>query len=150
MRYLLVFIYMFFFNALTHEYEKDGIKIVRPVLKVVSSKGKVGAGYFTIINNSKKKIKLLGVAYNIAKKQEIHEVILKNNIYKMRPVKKAIVIMPEEKLAFEAKSYHVMFFDINNNIKNKDMLDAYLNFNNDLVINIKFKILMKDDTSHHH
>ena len=150
MRYLFILIYMFFFNILAHEYEKNDVKVIHPVLKLVSSEGKVGAGYFTIINNGKNSVKLLGIVSNIAKRQEIHEVILDNNIYKMRPIKEGLVIKPGQELIFKSKSYHVMFFDIKKHFKSEDMVDADIMFSNNFIINVKFKVLVKEESTHNH
>ena len=110
MRYFIFLIYFFVFSSFGHEYINENIKIYHPILKIVNSNSKMGAGYMTIINKSENKIQLVNIDSKIAKKQEIHEVILENDVYKMRPINTDILIKPKETLEFKPKSYHFMFF----------------------------------------
>ena len=128
-----------------------GIIIERPILKVIKAKSKVGAGYMRIINYSEKDIKLIKIQSNIAQTQEIHEIIKKKNVYKMRPVDNGIIIKSGNQIEFKPKSYHFMFFDINNTVIEGEMLDAQLIFNNNMVIPIKFKVVIgnKNQTHNH-
>ena len=150
MRYLIIFIYFFFYTASSHEYKKAGIEVNHPILKLISEGSKIGAGYLKIVNNTKKEIFLESINSKISKKQEIHNVLIENDTYKMRPVKNGLKILPGEELVFKPKSYHVMFFGINEKYKSEEMLDAKLNFNNDVFINVKFKVLIGNKEHNHH
>ena len=111
---------------------------------------KMGAGYLKIVNNTKKEVLLKSISSKISKRQEIHNVLLVNDTYKMRPIKNGLKILPGEELIFEPKSYHIMFFEMNKKYKNEEMLEAKLNFNNDVIINIKFKVLLGNKEHNHH
>ena len=102
-----------------------------------------------IINKSKKDIKLINLESNIAQKQEIHEVILENDIYKMRPINNGILIKPEETLQFKSKSYHFMFFNFNKKLEDNEMLEANLIFDKGLKIPIKFKVIVGHNEHNH-
>ena len=54
MRYLLVLVYFFLFHVNGHQFEKNNVIIKQPIIKVNKNSTKVGAGYFTILNNSQK------------------------------------------------------------------------------------------------
>lgn len=149
MRIYIVLLYFLLNQSFAHQYEKNGIIISHPILKMVTNDGKMGAGYFKIKNNSDNKIQLVSIVSNIAKKQEIHEVVEENNVYKMRPIKEALIVLPGKELIFKSKSYHVMFFGINKSHVNDEMLDAKMNFKNN-VINIKFKVLIGNQEHKHH
>ena len=149
MHYLIFLIYIFFSVSNTHDYVKADITIDHPVLRIPAENANVGAGYMEIINNSDDEIKLLNIEASIAKKQEIHEVVLENKIYKMRPVKYGILIKSNEKLIFKNKSYHFMFFNLLQNYKNDDMLEAKLIFDNDFEIPIKFKVVLGNKNKDH-
>jgi hypothetical protein len=105
---------------------------------MVVNDGKMGAAYFKIKNNSDNEIQLIGIDSNIAKKQEIHEVVEEDGLYKMRPLKEDLFVLPGKELIFKPKSYHIMFFGINKSHVNDEMLDAKIKFKNN-VIDIKFK-----------
>ncbi len=148
----LIHIFLFLMTSSVlygHDYNKNNIEIFHPIIKVVKEKAKVGAGYMKITNNSDKKIELIGLNSEIAQTQEIHEVIFKKDVYKMRPLKKNLVIKPGKILEFKPKSYHFMFFDINKNLEDNEMLDAKLIFSRDLVIPIKFKVIIGNEEHKH-
>ena len=149
MRIFIILLYFIFNQSFAHQYEKNGITISHPILKMVDADGKMGAGYFKIKNNSDNELQLLGIDSNIAKKQEIHEVVEENNVYKMRPVKKDLIVLPGKELIFKSKSYHIMFIGINKPHVNDEMLDAKINFKNN-VIDIKFKVLIGNKEHKHH
>tara|TARA_A100001011_G_C14251463_1_gene818084 strand:+ start:961 stop:1419 length:459 start_codon:yes stop_codon:yes gene_type:complete len=152
MKKIIIFIHLFFilnYVALAHDYSKEDIEIDHPIIKVVKLDSKVGAGYMKIINKSNKKIKLISLEANIAKTQEIHEVIIENDVYKMRPINNGISIKPKEILEFKSKSYHFMFFNFNKNLEDNGMLDAKLVFDKELVIPIKFKVIIGNNEHHH-
>ena len=145
MKKIVLFIYLFFILncvSFAHDYSKNNVNVDHPIIKVVKPNSKVGAGYMKIINKSNKEIKLSSIEANIAKTQEIHEVILENDVYKMRPIKTEILIKPDETLEFKPKSYHFMFFNFNKKLEDNEMLEAKLIFDKGLVIPIKFKVIV--------
>ena len=68
----------------------------------------------------------------------------------MRPVKDNILITPGNELIFKPKSYHIMFFGFKKPLIQGQMIKSNLYFNNDLIIPILFKIVVKSDESHKH
>ena len=152
MKKIILFIYLFYvLNCVSfaHDYSKENISIDHPIIKVVKPDSKVGAGYMKIINTSNKEIKLFSLEANIAKTQEIHEVTLENDIYKMRPIDTEILIKPNDTLEFKPKSYHFMFFNFNKKLVDNEMLEAKLIFDKGLVIPIKFKVIVGHNEHNH-
>ena len=152
MKKIVLFIYLFFVLncvSLAHDYNKDNIYIDHPIIKVVKPNSKVGAGYMKIINKSNEEIKLSSLEANIAKTQEIHEVILENDVYKMRPINTDILIKPKKTLEFKPKSYHFMFFNFNKKLEDNEMLEAKLIFDKELIIPIKFKVIVGHNEHNH-
>ena len=150
MRYIIIFLYFFLLELHSHQYEKDNIIIDHPILKINSNNSKVGAGYFKIINNTPNKIVLDNIYSNISEKQEVHEVILKNDIYKMRPLKKPLSILSGNELILKPKSFHIMFYNIKKSHVADELLTAKILFNRDIEIEVKFKVLIGNDTHKHH
>ena len=149
MRILIFIMYFFSLLASSQEYTKNEITIYHPILKITSESSKIGAGYFKIINNSNQTIFLKEIISNISKKLEIHEVVEEANTFKMRPVKKFIAIKAREELIFKSKSYHAMFLNFTEPLKDKDMVSAELVFSNNLIIPVKFKIILGNATHKH-
>jgi len=150
MRYIIIFLYFFLLELHSHQYEKDNIIIDHPILKMNSNNSKVGAGYFKIINNTKNKIVLDSIYSDISEKQEIHEVILKNEVYKMRPIKKSLIILPGNELVLKPKSYHVMFYNIKISHVEDEYLKAKILFDQNKEIEVEFKVLIGNGTHKHH
>ena len=150
MRYLFILLYFFLFQAISHQFEKNNIIIKQPVLKINKNSTKVGAGYFKILNNSEKKIYLLGIESQVSDKQEIHEVIEDNNVFKMRPLTKNLPIKSGSSIEFKPQSYHIMFFKFNKMLEPNQMVKAKLNFNDNFFIPIKFKVLINNTKHNHH
>ena len=152
MKKIILFIHLFFilnYVSFAHDYSKEGIDIDHPIIKVVKLDSKVGAGYMKIINKSNKEIKLIRLEADIAKKQEIHEVILENDVYKMRQINKGIRIKPEGTLEFKPKSFHFMFFNFNKKLEDNEMLEAKLIFDKGFTIPIKFKVVIGHNEHNH-
>ena len=87
--------------------------------------GCANSNYPKIINKSNEEIKLTSIEANIAKTQEIHEVILENDVYKMRPINTEILIKSQETLEFKPKSHHFMFFNFNKKLEDNEFFFDY-------------------------
>ena len=103
--------------------------------------------YFRIENNSDSTISFIAIKSDIADIQEIHEVILEDNIYKMRPIKSGLEIKPKSSLDFKPKSYHIMFYKIKKSFLPEEMVKAKLLFNSNIIIDVEFKVIVGN--SHH-
>ena len=150
MRYIVICLYFFLLELHSHQYEKDNIIIDHPILKMNSNNSKVGAGYFKIINNTANKIVLDSIYSDISEKQEMHEVILKNEVYKMRPLKKPLSILPGNELILKPKSYHVMFYNIKKSHVVDELLKAKILFNRAIEIEVNFKVVIGNDSHKNH
>ena len=78
------------------------------------------------------------------------QVILKNEIYKMRPLKKPLSILSGNELILKPKSFHIMFYNIKKSHVADELLTAKILFNRDIEIEVKFKVLIGNDTHKHH
>ena len=150
MRVIVFIIYFFSFLANCHEYKKNNVVIEKPILKVSSDTANIGAGYLKIINNSDQNIYLKAISSDVSEKLEVHEIIKENDIYKMRPIKKELLIISGKELLLKAKSYHAMFYNFKQPLKNNDMIKAKIHFKNSLEIPIKFKVIVGSSNHNHH
>ena len=150
MRVIVFIIYFFSFLANCHEYKKNNVIIHHPILKVSSDTANIGAGYLKIINNSDQDIYLKALSSDVSEKLEVHEIIKENDIYKMRPIKKDLLIISGKELLLKSKSYHAMFYNFKQPLKNNDMIKAKIHFKNSLEIPIKFKVIVGSSNHNHH
>ena len=69
----------------------------------------------------------------------MHEVIEDNNIFKMRPITKGLLIEPRTSVEFKPQSYHIMFFNFNKALESNQMIEATLNFDDDFLFPLNLK-----------
>ena len=68
----------------------------------------------------------------------------------MRPIKKPLAILPGKELELKFKSYHIMFYNIEKTHVSDEMLKAKVLFNDDVEVEIVFKVLIGNKTHKHH
>ena len=70
------------------------------------------AGYLTIHNTSNSDTKLMEVSSSIAKRIEIHQMSMDNDIMKMRPLKDGLIIPANDITYLKPGDFHLMFFGL--------------------------------------
>ena len=70
------------------------------------------AGYLTIHNTSNSDTKLIAVSSSIAKRIEIHQISVENEIMKMRPLKDGLIIPANAITYLKPGDFHLMFFGL--------------------------------------
>ena len=70
------------------------------------------AGYLTIHNKSNSDAKLIAVSSSIAKRIEIHQMNMSNDIMKMRPLKDGLIIPANAITYLKPGDFHLMFFGL--------------------------------------
>lgn len=85
------------------------LAVSTPWARAMMPAAKVGAGYFEIMNNGDKPVRLAAVRSNIAEKVEIHSMSMEGNVMKMRHLPNGVEIPPHSGLSFKPGSYHLMF-----------------------------------------
>ena len=73
---------------------------------------KMTSGYLSIENKNRVDERLLSVTSEIAKKNQLHNMIVKNDIMKMENLNNGIVIRAKSKLSLKPGSYHIMFMKL--------------------------------------
>ena len=139
-------IVLFSFSVFAHKFETDNMVIKHPWMKISN---KNGAGYFKIKNISSEDIHLVKVISNNVKKIELHEVIIEDDIAKMRPTPDGVIIKAGDIMEFKPMSNHLMFFGINKDYKEGEMMEAKFIFKNLDALEVKFKMESKK-ASHKH
>ena len=132
-----VSIVLFSFSVFAHKFETDNLVVKHPWMKISQ---KNGAGYFKIKNISSEDIHLVKVVSKNVKKIELHEIIIEDDIAKMRPTSGGIIIKAGDTMEFKPMSNHLMFFGINKDYKEGDMMKAKFIFKKLDALDVKFKI----------
>jgi copper(I)-binding protein len=88
------------------------------------------SGYLSIENKNRVDERLLSVTSEIAKKNQLHNMIVKNDIMKMENLNNGIVIRAKSKLSLKPGSYHIMFMKLRKPLKITKKYKVTLNFKN--------------------
>ncbi len=150
MRFLIFicFVFLFIFSSNAHEYRNKQVLIDHPWMKIIQDRG---AGYFSIKNlDSSKSLKIVAAQSDKIQNIEIHNIIMEDDVMKMRPVPDGLKVKPGEKLEFKPGSYHLMFFGIEGTYSEGEMIDVRLLFERGMSIDVKFKVDTIKSSNHQH
>jgi len=101
---------------------------IDPVVNATPPGAKVTAGYFTIVNETNKKIIITGAYSPTIPKVEIHLSSVKDDVASMKK-QDSVSIEAGGKLAFEHGSYHIMLMELTKPLKDNDLVDIILSTN---------------------
>ena len=146
--YFCFFLFCFVQNSWSDNFVINNIIINKPWIKSTHSSQKVTSGYLEIINNSKSDDVLLSIESNFANNNQIHSMNIQNDIMKMKHLKSGLLIKKKSKTLLKPGGFHLMFFDIDEVLKNKKHLYVKLNFKKNGSIEVPFQI-KKNSTKGH-
>ena len=148
-----LFIFSLFFwlflleNLFAHEFQVGNININHPYVRFAVSTGPA-AGYMTIINMGEENDKLIKIETPITKNSEFHM----TNIYNSQATMERIdfIVLPAQKArSLKPGGYHIMFMDLNTELKVGTNIDAKLFFEQNGEIEITFEVENFSEGSEH-
>ena len=142
------FLFCFIQNSWSDNFIINNIVINKPWIKAIQPGQKVISGYLEIINNGKSDDVLLSIESNFAKNNQIHSMNIQNDVMKMKHLKSGLLIKKKSRIVLKPGGFHLMFSDINEELKNKKYLYIKLNFKKNGSIEIPFQI-KKNNTKGH-
>ena len=125
--------------GLTHDFTKGTVEIINPIISKPFKGAKSAAGYFTIKNHGAVKIILKGVSMTLAKAMLHQTTTDDHGIVKMNHMMKADIPSNGE-LILKPGSFHIMMAGINRPLLLDEEIPATLVFDNNLEIEIVFKV----------
>tara|TARA_Y100000590_G_scaffold311663_1_gene352191 strand:+ start:103 stop:552 length:450 start_codon:yes stop_codon:yes gene_type:complete len=143
---IYILILSFSFMAQAHKYEAENMLVDHPWMKVFNNNG---AGYFKIKNIGDNDIHLLEVVSDSVDNIELHTIIMEEDVAKMRPVKGGVIIKVGESMEFKPMGNHLMFFGINQELGEGELMEAIFKFKNSKDLLVKFK-MESNKSSHNH
>jgi copper(I)-binding protein len=114
--------------AAAHDYKLGNLHIVHPWTRATPKGSTVGGGFLKITNNGTTPDRLVGGSSPISGRFEIHEMSMDNGVMRMRQLKDGLVIKPGETVELKPGSFHVMFVDLKEPIKEGARLKGTLEF----------------------
>ena len=143
---IYILILFFSFIAHAHKYEAENMLVDHPWMKVFNNNG---AGYFKIKNIGTNDIHLLEVVSDSVDNIELHTIIMEEDVAKMRPIKGGVIIKVGESIEFKPMGNHLMFFGINQELGEGELMEAIFKFKNSKDLLVKFK-MESNKSSHNH
>ena len=134
----LVFWLFLLENLFAHEFQVGNININHPYVRFAVSTGPA-AGYMTIVNTGEENDKLIKIETLIATNSEFHM----TNIYNSQATMERVdfIELPAQKArSLKPGGYHIMFMDLNTELKVGKNIDAKLFFEKNGEIEIIFEV----------
>jgi len=88
------------------------LEISKAWLRATPPGAAVGAGYFTVHNNGKKTLRVIGIQTALAKRAEIHQSLEHEGHEQMRFVEEGLSIAPGQSVALTPGGYHIMLMGL--------------------------------------
>lgn len=114
--------------AAAHDYKVGTLHITQPWTRATPKGSTVGGGFLKVTNNGTTPDRLVGGSSPISGRFEVHEMSMDNGVMRMRQLKDGLVIKPGETVELKPGSFHVMFIDLKEPIKEGDRLKGTLEF----------------------
>ncbi|WP_182418950.1 copper chaperone PCu(A)C [Bartonella sp. HY038] len=137
-------------SAQAHEYKAGNLEIIHPWSRATVPTAKVAGGYFKIINKGDVADKLVKVTADLSDDVQIHEMAMVDGVMKMRHLTDGIDIPIGGDIEFKPGSYHIMFMDLKNGLKEGEKFKGKLYFEKAGEVEVDFKVEAMDTKSMNH
>ena len=108
----------------------NGLVISDFWIKATIGKHNMTSGYLTIENTSNIDERLVLLTSEISKKIQLHNIVVKNDIMKMKNLTDGVVIKANSKVSFKPGSYHIMFMKLQKPLIVMNQYQVTLKFEN--------------------
>ena len=124
-----------------HEFKVGEIEIDHPWSRATPEGARVAAGYMVLKNNGAEADRLVSITSEISGRAEIHEMsVNEQGVMTMRPLADGVEIPAGGEVALEPGSYHIMFMDIQNGLKEGDRFSGTLTFETAGEIEVEYAV----------
>ncbi|MFI8480734.1 copper chaperone PCu(A)C [Pseudomonas sp. NPDC078700] len=113
--------------ANAHEFDLGNLHIEHPWSREMPPVAPTAAAYFVVDNNGKEADRLIAVHTPVAEKAEMHEHVKAGDVMKMQQVQ-GVDVPAGGQVRFEPKSYHVMLFGLEQQMKAGEHFPMTLTF----------------------
>jgi periplasmic copper chaperone A len=131
-------------------YRLGDLSITAPWARATPGGAKVGGGFLKITNNGKEADSLTGGSAAFAGRVEVHEMAVSDGVMRMRELAKGLEIRPGETIELKPGSFHIMFMDLRQPLKQGTSLTGMLTFAKAGRIEVEFRVGGIADKSNDH
>ncbi|MTW17371.1 copper chaperone PCu(A)C [Rhodoplanes serenus] len=126
--------------ALAEEIKAGALRIETPWSRATPGGAKVAGGFMSITNTGSEPDRLIGGAMPRAGRFEVHEMKTENGIMTMRPLADGLVIPPGATVTLKPGSYHVMFMDLKEPLKDGETIEGELRFEKAGTVTVRYAV----------
>ncbi|MEM7290947.1 MAG: copper chaperone PCu(A)C [Pseudomonadota bacterium] len=135
-------------SAFAHDYKIGDLVINHPVARATPVNAPVSGGYMTITNTGSEADRLIAATVDFAGDVQIHEMSMQDDIMKMRQLEEGLEIPAGEKVMLQPGGYHIMFMQLEKQLKEGEKYDATLIFEKagsvDVTLNVENLMAIKE------
>lgn len=121
-------------------YKVGDLVIEAPWSRATPPSARVAAGFLKVTNTGKQSDRLVGGSFEVAKKFEVHEMTMSDNVMRMRQLQKGLEIKPGATVELKPSGYHLMFFDLARPLKADDVVKGTLGFERAGTVAVEFHV----------
>jgi periplasmic copper chaperone A len=114
--------------ARAQEVKAGDLVITQAWTRATPNGAKIGGGFLTIENKGSTPDRLIGGSTDAASKIEVHEMAMKDGVMTMRPLDNGLTIDPGKTMKLAPGGYHLMMFDLKDQLKQGDTVPVTLKF----------------------
>ncbi|MDX2203872.1 MAG: copper chaperone PCu(A)C [Hyphomicrobiaceae bacterium] len=126
--------------AAAEDYKAGSLKIEAPWTRATPVGSKVAGGFMKIENTGKEADRLVGGSATVAGKFEVHEMAMIDNMMKMRELAGGLEIGPGKSVELKPGSFHVMFMDLKETLKEGDKVKGTLKFEKAGTVEVEYAV----------
>ncbi|MFG1372931.1 copper chaperone PCu(A)C [Xanthobacter oligotrophicus] len=125
---------------MAHEFKAGSIEVDHPWSRATPGGASVAAGYLTLKNTGTAPDRLVSVTAPFAGRVELHEMAVKDGVMTMRPLPDGVAIPAGGSVALKPGSYHIMFLNLKEPLKEGAKVDATLTFEKAGAVAVQFQV----------
>lgn len=102
---------------------------------------KVGGGYLVISNQGAQDDRLLAASSGLTDRVEIHEMVMENDVMRMRPLSDGLPVPAGETVTLKPGGFHLMFMNVDTPLAEGDQVEVTLTFEKAGSVMLKMPVL---------
>jgi copper(I)-binding protein len=124
----------------SNETKVGSLKIENPQARSTVPAQKMSGGFMKIENDGTAADKLISASSSVSKSMELHTMSMDNNVMRMREVK-SIDLPAKSKVELRPGGLHLMFIDLNQQLKAGEIIPVKLRFEKAGEVEVKFQVM---------
>jgi copper(I)-binding protein len=131
----------------SNETKVGPLKIENPQARSTVPAQNMSGGFMKIENDGTAADKLISASSSVSKSMELHTMSMDNNVMRMREVK-SIDLPAKSKVELRPGGLHLMFIDLNQQLKAGEIIPVKLKFEKAGEVEVKFQVMGTKPPAH--